>query len=464
MRQNFNTLLQTLNQYKLFSSESKVLVAVSGGADSLALLHWLVHHRQQLRLDLHVATLNHGIRLDAQSDIEFVKTMTTQWQIPFTSATIDTPEFARSHKIGIESAARQLRYQFLADTAVTVGTTTIVTAHHADDQSETILMHLLRGSGMQGLVGMQMSSPLPYFPHVTLVRPLLHIRRATIEAYCRDQALQPRFDSTNADTTYHRNELRHDILPRLRQINPQLDATLARLSDIVHAEDEYLTEMYQNNFKNQAIFAKRVSVPYAIFQNWHLAMQRRFLMDALSHLQIEPIYEHIQHALEVIDSGQVGAISEFKGDCRLRIGYDTIYIEPTTLPLPTDDYVQITNTMPIHIPSETVIGDYRLIASYEVLDDYDACLSLPTHAPISLRTRQAGDRFMPRGLQGHRQKIKKWLIDNKIPRFVRDRLPLVISGNTIAAIILPNRWCIAEAFAQDETSQSIIYFKIVKFQ
>lgn len=464
MRQNFNTLLQTINQYKLFSSESKVLVAVSGGADSLALLHWLVHHQQQLRISLHVATLDHGLRSESQADVNFVKQMATQWDVPCTSAKIDTYQIANQHKISIETAARQGRYQFLAETANKLGTRTIVTAHHADDQSETILMHLLRGSGVQGLIGMQVQSPLPYAPHLNLVRPLLSIRRSVIEAYCQDYNLQARTDVTNLNTTYHRNEIRHEILPRLRQVNPQLDDALARLSDIVHAEDEYLTETYQNYFKVKATFSERVSVSLSVFQTWHLAIQRRFLVDALSHLAIEPIYEHIQHALDLIKKGQVGAIAEFKGDCRLRIGYDQIFIEPVSLPRPTDDYLQLTKPTLLNIPSETRIGQYKLIASYEKMPDPTAYIAVPNHATISLRTRQAGDRFKPQGLNGHSQKLKKWFINNKIPMFVRNRLPLVIVGNIIAAIILPKKWCIAEQFVKNKTPQSIVYFKIVKIQ
>lgn len=307
-----------------------------------------------------------------------------------------------------------------------------------------------------------MISNLPFHHDMTLVRPLLPIRRVEIESYCAEHDLQPRIDESNFDTKYFRNEIRHEILPRLRQINPQLDTALGRLADIVSIEQDFMSQSYQQYFKSKANFAGRVSLSLKEFQTWHTAMQRRFLLDALAHLKIEPSYDHIQQAISLAMKGQVGAISEFSGDARLRIGYANLYIEPVSLALPVDDYLQIDRTYEIDLPSETQIGDKLLVASDSELEYYDVCMNIPTDSKITLRTRQPGDSFMPSGLGGHSRKIKKWLIDNKIPAFVRDGLPLVIIGNTIGAIILPQGWRIAEPFVKNETSQCNIYFKVSK--
>ncbi|MEO1288975.1 MAG: tRNA lysidine(34) synthetase TilS [Chloroflexota bacterium] len=462
MARQFNTLLQTIQHYKLFPPQTTVLIAVSGGADSLALLHWLANHRAQLQINLHVATLNHGIRASAQGDVNFVKAMAEAWQVPVTSAMRDVPVHAQANKLSLEDAARQIRYQFLAETAHQVGATHVVTAHHADDQSETILMHILRGAGLNGLRGMALISNMPNDATLQLVRPLLTTSRAEIEAYCEENDLQPRIDHTNFDTSYRRNEIRLEILPRLRQINPQLDDALARLADIASTETDYLTQNYQQYFKPKAKFTDRVTIDLREIQSWHIAMQRRFIVDALAYLDTEPQFNHIQHAITLIERGQVGAIAEFKGNTRLRIDYDTLNLEPIDLALPMESFVQLVGEVELLIPGETVVGKYKIIASYNPLPNANAQLTISEGEQVKLRTRCAGDTFAPQGLSGHRQKIKKWLINNKIPIFVRDGLPLVIIRNIIVAIVLPNQWRLAETLEIPETSQRIIHFKVVK--
>ena len=221
-----------------------------------------------------------------------------------------------------------------------------------------------------------------------------------------------------------------------------------------------MAQNYQEHFKIDANFADRVSLSIEKFTSWHPAMQRRFFRDALAYLQIEASFEHIQNAIALATGGQVGAIAEFPGDARLRLGYESLHIEPVSLPLPSGDYMQIDKTHEIHVPGSTKLGNYYLTISRQPLPEYDACLTIPDGATVLLRTRQPGDRFKPQGMKGHSRKIKNWMIDNKIPIFVRDSLPLVIIGNTIAAIVLPQKWRIAEAFADNERSQHNFYFKL----
>ena len=462
MYQNFNTLLQTIHQYKLFPPNKTYLVAVSGGADSLALLHFLATHHNQLNIKLHCATLNHGLREAASNDVAFVEQFAKSLGIPCTSGVADVPSIASENSIGIEASARMVRYNFLAETAKKLNVSYVVTAHHADDQSETILMHILRGSGSKGLQGMQMISNMPYHPNLALLRPMLHVSRREIEAYCDEHNLEPRVDISNFDTRYLRNEIRNEILPRLRQINPQLDTALAKLSAISSAEQEFIQQSYQNYFKKHVKFADRVSISLHTFNNWHIAMKRYSIMDALAYFDIEPSFEHIQQAIELAKQANVGAISEFAGNLRLRVDYDLLNIEPSDLVLPTNDFIQVDSELDLRIPSKTILGDYSLIISKDELPDFDACLFIPEHSKISIRPRNAGDRFQPQGLNGRTQKIKKYFIDKKIPRHVRDKIPLLIVDKEIAGIILPDEWRIGESFIQNEISQCNVYCKVSK--
>ena len=168
-----------IRQHQLIVHAKPLVVAASGGADSLALCHLLYH----AGYDLHIATLDHGLRGDTgQVDADFMCWMARQWGVPCTMGQVDVPALARKQKTGIEATARKTRYDFLADVARQIGTSTIATAHHADDQAETVLMHILRGSGLQGLRGMAFRAPVPGHTDLTLVRPLLAVTRAEIEA------------------------------------------------------------------------------------------------------------------------------------------------------------------------------------------------------------------------------------------------------------------------------------------
>ncbi|MCB9453227.1 MAG: tRNA lysidine(34) synthetase TilS [Anaerolineaceae bacterium] len=223
---------QTIQKHNLIPQHTLVVVAVSGGADSLALLHILQELRPRLECDLHVATLDHGLRgADGAADAHFVAATAAAWGLPVTIGNTNVPALMEQTGQGVETSARQARYAFLAGVARDVGASLVATAHHADDQAETILLHLLRGSGLRGLRGMAFHAALPGFPEITLVRPLLATSRTEIETYCREHHLTPRHDATNQDTTLLRNHIRHDILPQLQTINPQIVPTLMNLSE-----------------------------------------------------------------------------------------------------------------------------------------------------------------------------------------------------------------------------------------
>lgn len=460
MQHNLDTLLQTLSHYKLFPLNRPLVVAVSGGADSIALLHWLTRYRADLAQTLHVATLNHGLRAEAADDVRYVVDIAQQLGCEVTTGRVDVPTYATAHSLGIEEAARRLRYDFLAKVAHEQATPYIATAHHADDQAETILMHILRGSGTNGLRGMQMQSPLPYHPQLTLLRPFLTVPRSAIDTYCQQHDLHPRQDPTNKDTTYTRNALRHEILPQLRRINPQINQALLRLSEITTVDNDFIEQQYQKICVPHITFAERVTVPQNEFQGWHRALQRQTFRTALAHLQVEPAFHLIETAIKIALQGQVGAIAELSQGVRLRVGYTSLFIEPADLPLPTGEYLQITKSHELTVPSTVQFDGWQLTISTNPLPDYDARLAASPDTKLILRPRQPKDRFQPLGMHGHSKSIKKWCIDRKIPRAARQGLPLVTIKGIIVAIVLPHAWEIAESVAVRPASQHIIYLKV----
>jgi tRNA(Ile)-lysidine synthase len=456
MQLNQETLLQSIRQNKLFPPETRLIVAVSGGADSLALLHALAHLRPIYPLVLTAATLNHGLRPEAAEEVAFVQQMASGWNVPCVVGHVELPV------VGIEAAARKARYNFLAEVAETTNSPYIVTAHQADDQTETILMHLIRGSGIQGLIGMSMSAPLPCHPEYILCRPLLPFSRASIESYCAEYGLEPRKDSSNFDMKYRRNAIRHEIVPRLRQLNPQIDTALARLGQIVAAEEEYMQQEYNLHILPQIEFVDYVSIPRAAFSSWHLAMQRRVLLAALAHLKVNPDFERIEAALQIIKRSELGAIAEFNAYTYLRLSYNHIQILNRQSIISDSNYLQINEDISLTLPSITQIGDFQLIVTEAPTADFIAHLAIPADAQARLRRRRDGDRFRPLGMGGSSRKLKKWLIDRKIPQYLRDNLPLLEINGEIAAILLPASWGISEVFAVQADSLKVLYFSVKK--
>jgi tRNA(Ile)-lysidine synthase len=453
---NQETLLQSIRQHKLFPPESRLLLAVSGGADSLALLHLLAHARTSYPLELTAATLNHGLRPEAAEEVAFVQEMAAAWNVPCVAGQV------KLANVGIEAAARKARYDFLAEAAQSTKSDYILTAHQADDQTETILMHLLRGSGLQGLIGMKMLAPMPYHPDYQLVRPLLPFSRQSIEAYCVENRLEARQDSSNFDTSYRRNAIRHEIVPRLRQVNPQLDAALARLGKIVGAEDAFVENEFKNHVLPEMNFSERVRMRRKTFLLWPVAMQRRAILAALSHLEVLPDFERIESAIELIQRGKLGAILEFSDAVQLRLDYEDLFIEALGAQFTVPDAPQNPYTSPLllAIPSSIALENHMLSLSNSPSPDVIARLAVPADAQILLRSRRDGDIFKPLGMGGKNRKLKKWLIDRKIPQYLRDKIPLLEINEEIAAVILPHSWGISESFSVKPESDRVIYFSV----
>lgn len=225
-----------IHRRDLIQRGETLIAGVSGGPDSVCLLHSLMALRERLDIKLHVAHLNHLLRgRESEEDARYVQRLAEQLGVGATLEQRDVESYRLSHRISLEEASRYVRYQFFADVANSLGTDRIVLGHTANDQMETILMHLIRGTGIYGLQGMQ---PLTQLESVadtklTLVRPLLEVRREETEEYCQQYALKPRRDSSNFSSSHLRNRIRGELIPLLQQYNPGIDKTLLRTADTV---------------------------------------------------------------------------------------------------------------------------------------------------------------------------------------------------------------------------------------
>lgn len=462
----------TLLRHHLLPENRLLVVAVSGGADSLALLHILHTLAPQLNLKLHVATLNHGLRGKVgAADAAFVQQIAHNWHIPCTVGQVDVPHLMQEQRLGLETAARQARYAFLVDVATQQKATYIATAHQADDQAETVLMHVLRGAGVNGLTGMPWRSPVPGYPDLTLIRPLRDITRAEIESYCATNDLEPRVDASNADMDLLRNAIRLNILPQLRRINPQVQRALNQLADIVAIEQDFIEQQYASTVEPHIFQSEgRWILPCELFRQLHTALQRRFIYHAAQTLSQQNDrysgYRHINAAVATALAGQVGAVAQLRGGLRMRVDYDDIVVESVDAPRFTDNLPLILPDNAISIPLDGITPipgtDWSLVLSKAPFEGYGARITLPVDSRLLMRNRQTGDRFAPLGMDGKHQTIKKWMINRKIPRHLRDQIPLLVVNNEVAVVMTGDTWAVSESFAVRPDSERITYLGIVE--
>ena len=313
-------------------------------------------------------------------------------------------------------------------------------------------MHIIRGSGLKGLRGMKFSTPLPGNADITLIRPLLEVRRSELEQYCKENDLEPRHDATNDDTIYQRNYIRHEILPRLQELNPNVVSALSRLGEISEIEDEYVVLQFEKvvvpHIKKSQ---RRWTIALDVFRQLHEALQRRYFIEAFLDLTESPVSLNTQQVVECVSwvNGARGRNPiRFGSGIRLRMGYDSLYMEDATVPIDHGDYRLIPADTEIMLdkPSTVVLNDIQIQLSLEELslNDFETRIILPEALMLVLRTRRAGDRFRPIGMQGHSRKLKDWMIDRKIPRPIRDQIPIITANGEIIAICIGSTWHLAD--------------------
>ncbi len=462
---------QIIQKFQLITAGQKLIVGVSGGTDSLVLLHILKQLAPRLDITLHAATLDHQLRgEESAGDVRYVEQICREWGVVLTIGQADVKRLAREHQLGIEAAARLARYDFMADVAHMQGASTVAVAHHADDQAETVLLHLLRGAGVHGLAGMGLRSSVPNHVDLSLIRPMLRVSRAEIEAYCEQHQLAARYDSSNADTSLLRNAIRLEVLPFLTGYSPHVKPALARLAEIAAVEDDYVQQHVLLFTKSAAVTVSRqqISVDRDAFRGLHAALQRRVLLWMAAQLgQTQDTSANlVLDAIEMAMHGRQGAIGLLGGGIRLRVEYNLLLVEveeraatehhTPLLPAEFDE--------PINIPSSNILVGWTL---YVTLDQpqnaASVCgIAVPNGSQIVLRTRQDGDIFYPLGMEGHSQKLSRWMVNRKIQQTLRDQIPLLVVDDVVAAICVNGAWTVSETFAIRNTLERIIYFQFLE--
>lgn len=310
-----------------------IVLAVSGGADSLCLADAALAIGGRWRFV--IAHLNHGLRgAEADADAAFVQAFAEARGVPCVVERVDVAAFAAAQKQSIEVAGRRARYMFFARVAEQFGAQAVALAHHADDQAETVLLRLLRGTGLSGLAGMRPIAPLPGAAHLLAVRPLLRITRAQTERYCALLGVQPRFDATNVDPRYRRNRVRHELLPLMATFNPNIHQTLARLADLAAEDAEVVRRCAEQTLAQIArTEPERIVFDRSAWRALVPGLQRATLREAvrlLTGASLAPPYNAIEEARAVLTSDAATGTIALTRDLRILVAWRTFTLTQRT--------------------------------------------------------------------------------------------------------------------------------------
>ncbi len=439
----------TIDRYRMIAPGDVVLVGVSGGPDSVALLHALVSLREELGFSVCVGHLNHGLRgADAEEDARFAQDLASRWGLGAVVECADVAAIAARERMSIELAARVARYEFFERAARSVGATRVALGHHANDQAETVLMRLIRGAGATGLGGIPPIRPIERRERSEgpiLIRPLIAHTRQEISRYCEEHDLRPRTDASNLVSEYTRNRVRNELIPLLEErYNPRVVETLARAAELVREDDEYLAAEVERRLSRfvKAASEERVVVDARALAAEHVAAARRVLRWAISRLApggegFE--FEHVENLLELARRDGAGASVDLPRGLRASRGYGELVIERWSQPSPGPSPPF---ERELAVPGATPVPEAHVEIEAEVLEPRDPSGFLSHVRSASrneayfdldevgheliVRSRREGDRILPLGMAGSR-KLKDILIDEKVPRNARGSVPVIVS-------------------------------------
>jgi len=425
------TLVAKIQRQRLFEAGETVVVAVSGGADSVALLDILCSLPDE-KLRLVVAHLNHGLRgADSDGDEEFVRQLAARYGLPFELQRADVAGLAQSCRLSLEDAGRRARYLFLAEAAKAHGAASIALAHHRDDQAETVLIRLLRGAGGAGLSAMGSSS------QGGLKRPLLQVSRAEIELYLKGRGLGYRTDASNADTAILRNSIRHELIPFLKRYNPKISERLAATAEILACDEELLEGMTETAYA-RLIRPDPAGPTLAIGE---LVLEPRGLRLRLYRRALSALRGDLRHIglahLEAIDrlaaSSRPNSRIKLPGDCFVARSYGALRFTAREEAGEPGWENAIDGVGSFALPSggRLLVESVPRPASLDTGSRRVAYLD-PAAAPFPwlLRSFAPGDRFRPLGMTGA-QKVKDLFMNEKIPAARRRRIPLLVCAGRI---------------------------------
>ncbi|MBL8049685.1 MAG: tRNA lysidine(34) synthetase TilS [Anaerolineales bacterium] len=456
--------------------DKPIIVGVSGGPDSLCLMEVL----RQAGYQVIVAYFDHQLRSESSLDGRMVEKTATRLMLRCVIDGADVQAHAEEKKLSVEEAARNLRYRFMFELARKYKAQAVAVGHTADDQVETVLMHFLRGSGMNGLKGMSHRSIIQTFdPEIPIIRPLLEVWREETVVYCAINGLRPHYDSTNDSLNFQRNRIRHLLIPTLETYNPKFREAALRMSQSLKSDYGFVMEALQTTWKEILVETNQTFISFdaSRLSSASQGLQRNLVKHAMRTLRpnIDITFSTLERAVQVINSTDASANVDLKGGLCLIREANLIYICTSDAELPFEIWPQMPSDESISVlisEQITLAGGWKFSSEHWRLpalakeqaerneDQFQVWLDaegLPEQ--LELRVRRAGDHFSPLGMGGHTQKISDFFVNEKIPQRARDRWPLLCAGDEI--LWVPGFRPAHGHHLTDET-KNVIYFSLTR--
>ncbi len=450
---------KTIDRYHMIKPKDRILVAVSGGPDSVALLLVLLELKKEFNLSLYVAHVNHKLRgKESDQDQEFVRKLASDLKLKLYTGSFQVKKEAKKMKLSVEECAREIRYDYLNKLADKLKAQKIALGHNFDDQAETVLLRLIRGSGSLGLSGI---------PPVKdrIIRPLIEIKREEIEAFLEKKKIPFRVDSSNLRPDYLRNKVRLKLLPMLKkEYNPKIEEVLNRTASILRAEEKFLNQEAEKAYLKVMLREQndKIILDSKRFFSYDDSLKRFMIRNCVKKLKgdlMELTFDKVESLLNLIQQGKSGKRVDLLDDI-----YGDI----------TKDHLSIYKRKPqefnysLSLPGKRELKKLGVIIDSEILsfsskkniknqDKWTAFLDMnKLKPPLRLRSRKNGDRFTPLGMRGTKS-VADFLVDAKIPRCDRDEVMLLTSQNKIAWVV---GFRISEDFKVIKSTEKIIKIQI----
>ena len=431
-----NTVRNNIINNNLIQADDNIVIGVSGGPDSMALLYSLLELKKSLNFNIIVAHVNHGVRgEDALADQLFVEKKSKELNLPYYIKNVDMEGYAKEKGITSEEAGRELRYGFFRTILKEYGGGKIAVAHNKNDQAETLLLRIMRGTGLDGLKGMD-------FIAGDIVRPLLNISRDKIENYINVNNIETVLDKTNLLPIYSRNKVRLDLIPYIQNnFNPNIVDTLWRLSRTTYIDGNFLDKLTEEKYNIIVKFQNGNSVILngTLFTKEDRSIQLRIIRKSILKL-IKTLQgfseQNITSVIDMFGASETGKMLNLPCGIICRVSYDDLIIQKDTL----EEIKDFENTLSI---GENIFSDYTInlrIASKDdniLIKHYNnvRCFDYDkVKGKLRIRNRMPGDKFIPFGMNGTK-KVKNYFIDKKVPKELRDKTPLLVDDENIIWLI-----------------------------
>ena len=474
----FDNIDSILSDQCGLTKDRPIIAGISGGPDSMCLLGIL----RETGYPVIVAHFNHKLRSDADADANAVEQAAGRMNFASVIENGDVREFANKEKMSLEEAARIMRYRFLTNQARRFKAQAIVVGHTADDQVETVLMHFIRGAGLDGLKGMNYRTILPMFDEkIPVVRPLLDVWREETVVYCAAHGLRPRFDLSNDSLDFLRNRIRNLLIPTLESYNPRFRDAVWRTSHSLSSDYEILSHVLDDVW-NVCVVQQTmdfVSIDSSALTKYSPGLQRHLIRRAIESIRPEGLdvnFATLERAIKFMNDSDSRPRMDLTGGLHLLREGMLIYLLTDISDLPVERWPQMpddNDSISLKIPGSIALsGGWKLncerwsMASLAMEqahsndDPYQVWLDARSISDaLELRVRQGGDRFEPLGMNGHDVKISDFFINVKLPHRARDRWPMLCMGGKV--VWVPG-YRPAHPFRVTASTRQVLYFSMTR--